>query len=886
MSLATGTRLGPYEILGVIGAGGMGEVYRARDTRLDRTVAIKVLPANLLSEPEAKQRFEREARAVSSLNHPHICVLYDVGTDFFVMEYLEGESLAARLEKGPLAPAEVLRIGIEVADALSAAHRADLIHRDLKPGNIMLTKSGAKLLDFGLARSAGLEAPTDATKSPTLSRPLTKAGTIVGTFQYMAPEQLEGRDTDARTDIFALGSVLYEMATGKRAFAGSSQASLIASILKEEPRAMSELVPMTPPALEHVVKRCLAKEPENRWQNVRDVMLELQWIRDAGSSAGLPAPVVTHRRKTTRAAWIAAAIAGAAAIGFGSLVLTRRPATPALVRFAVTPPPNHSLVVGPHVAISPDGSQLAFCATDTLGVDYLWLRRLDTMNATRLVGTRGVTLPFWSPDGRHLGFFSEGKLRRVAIADGMVQDIADAPDARGGTWSANDDIVYQPAASGPLYHVSARGGHARAVTVVDTTNGDDAHRFPSFLPDGNHFLFVVLPARETFAIRVGSLDGKTNTEVARGNGAAVYSRSGHLLYNRQQHLVAQPFDARSLKTTGDAVTIGELAGANGGFSAAPGLSVSNNDVIARGIGDIPNTTVSWSNRKGQITGRLALPDGIFAEPRISPDGRRAVLSELRLEGGGTLWMVDLERDVATRFTSHISDNGDAIWSPDGKSIVFTSGREGRENLYIKPSDASREEERLFDSGALFTKTEDWAPDGSGIVYSVLTEKTNSDLWFYPVVGERTPRVLLRTRFNEMDAVISPDGRWIAYRSDDSGRPEVYAQSFPDMGPRFRVTTESRGVYRSINALWTVEWVGHEICYVAADGVSLIAAPAASAGASLDLGTPVVQGRLPMSTYSYGLDPRGGRMLVCGPDLGGVPLSITVVMNWPSLLVRK
>ncbi|HXV14937.1 MAG TPA: protein kinase [Candidatus Krumholzibacteria bacterium] len=889
MSLANGTRLGPYEILGTLGAGGMGEVYRARDTRLDRMVAIKVLPAHLVSQPEVRQRFEREARAVSSLNHPNICVLHDVGADFFVMEYLEGESLASRIEKGPLPTAELLQVGIQVADALSAAHRAGLIHRDLKPGNVMLTKSGAKLLDFGLARSTGLEGPTDATQSPTMSRPLTKAGTIVGTFQYMAPEQLEGGEADARTDIFALGAVLYEMATGQRAFSGTSQASLIASILKEQPRAMADLAPMTPPALEHLVKRCLAKDPDDRWQSARDVGLELAWIRDAGSSAGISAPVAAHRRRAARTAWIAAAVCAAAAIGFGSLLLTHRSAPPMPIRFTVEPPANYGFVIGqPHVAVSPDGSALAYCATDTVGVAHVFVRRLDSHESIRINGTQGASMPFFSPDGAHLAYFSAGKLRRVSIADGVAQALCDAPDPRGGTWSRNDDIVFQPAASGPIVRVSARGGETRVVTEVDTANGDATHRFPMFLPDGKRFVFVVLPPRDQlFDVRVGSLDGETSPVIARMAGAPVYSRSGYLLSFRDEHIIAAAFDARSLEVEGEPVPIGEMAGVGGGYSGAGGATVSENDVLVRTFAGTPNTTVQWLGRDGRPRGRITVPSGFFVEPVFSPDGRRMTLVEWRPDGAANIWMFDVERDVATRFTFENSENFDAMWSPDGKSIVFTSNREGRENLYIKPSDGSREEEKLFDSGELFTKTEAWAPDGSGIVFSVLTEKTNSDLWLFPMTGDRVPRPLLQTRFNEGDAAISPDGRWIAYRSDDAGRAEIYVRSFPDMGPKHRASSEERGVHGVFQAFYAIHWVagGRELVYLAGDGSTLLSV-GVSGGATLTLAPPRPLCRLPLGHAAYAAHPDGQRLIVCGPDVTGTPFGVTVVMNWPALLGRR
>jgi Tol biopolymer transport system component len=705
----------------------------------------------------------------------------------------------------------------------------------------------------------------------------------------MAPEQLEGRDADPRTDVFAFGAVLYEMATGQRAFTGTSQASLIASILKEQPRAMTELAPMTPPALDHVVKRCLEKNPDDRWQSSRDIGLELAWIRDAGSGAGLPAPVAAHRRIAARTAWITAAICAAAAIGLGTLLLTHRPPPLEVVRFTITAPGNQAIRVGqPYLAIAPDGNQVAFCASDTLGVPSVWVRRLDTLESKRISGTERANMLFWSHDSRHIGFFADGKLRRVSIDGGVVQTLCDAPDARGGTWGINDDIVFQPTASGALFRIAARGGEASAVTVVDTASGEQAHRFPNFLPDGKHFLFVVLPEREgMFDVRVGSLDGETTPVIARAGGAAVYARPGFLLYNRDGHLVAQPFDANSRMSNGEPVPVGELSGATGDFSGSPGASVSDNGVLARSFADFPNTSVQWLERGGQPRGRLALPDGYFMAPVFSRDGRRLCIEEWRQERSANLWLVEIERNVATRFTFNDAENFGAMWSPDGKSIVFTSNREGRENLYIKPSDGSRDEERLFDSGALFTKTEDWVPDGSAIVYSVLTEKSGSDLWLYPIVGERKPRLLLRSRFNEGNAVISPDGRLIAYRCDDSGRSEIYVQSFPDMGPKHRASDDAHGVFSAFQT-FAIAWSGSggDLVYMAADGITLLSVGVSGQSAALDIGPPRPAWRLPLGSISYGIHPDGQRVLVSGPDLGGTPLGVTVVMNWPRLLARE
>lgn len=810
MPLIPGTRLGPYEIQSAIGAGGMGEVYKARDTRLDRTVAVKVIPTHLASVPEVRERFEREARAVSSLNHPHICTLHDVGhegeTHFLVMEHLEGETLAARLEKGALPADELLRTAIEIADALAAAHRHGLVHRDLKPGNIVLARGGAKLLDFGLARTTGLAANPGSglTQSPTVSRPLTAEGTIVGTFQYMAPEQLEGADADARTDIFAFGAVLYEMSTGKRAFQGTSQASLIASILKEEPRPISESSPMTPPALEHVVKRCLAKNPDDRWQSARDAMLELQWIRDVGSNAGVPAPVAARRRHASRLAWVLAGVFAIAAGGIAAVAVKNRPEPPTAIRFVVTPPTRQTLDYGMStMAVAPNGRQFVFTLTDSIGTSRMWLRRFESGRAVPLTGTENAVMPFWSPDSRRVAFFANGKLRSIRLADGAIQSICDAPDGRGGSWGRDDDIVLQPSPGGPLLRVAAAGGPVTTVIPVDTASGDATYRFPCFLPDGRHFLFVVLPGKDKgYNIRVGSLDGTVSAVIVHAEGAPSFVSPDMLVFARDQAIVAQRFDVKHMRVEGDPFPVGEPAGAVGGFSGSPAVSTSATTLI-HSLGDFPEMDLIWLDRTGHALGHVSVPRGTFVGPRFSPDGQRLAIENWTPDAIGSVWTVDLPRDSATRLTFDASANTVVRWSADGRRVAFASDRRGREVIYMKSVDGSAEEEPVVDIGALFTKPEVFTPGGSGLVFSVLTEKTNNDLWLQPLTGDRKPVPLLETRFNESDALLSPNGKWIVYRSDESGRSELYAQSFPQMGEKRRISSDARGVSDSQNFI--SEW---------------------------------------------------------------------------------
>jgi serine/threonine protein kinase len=893
MPLSNGTRLGPYEIAGPLGAGGMGEVYRARDTRLDRSVAIKVIPSHLAEQSEVRQRFEREARAVSGLNHPNICVLHDIGhegsTHYFVMELLEGETLAERLEKGPMPPDEFLPVAIQIADALAVAHRAGIVHRDLKPGNIILTRSGAKLLDFGLARATGLAAAPGSglTKSPTLTRPLTAEGTIVGTFQYMAPEQLEGRDADARTDIFAFGAVLYEMATGQRAFEGTSQASLIASIIKEQPRPMSEIVPLTPPALEHVVRRCLAKQPDERWQNAYDVKHQLEWLRNAGSQAGIPAPVAVHRRKLTRALAITAILSTIAALALFSYMATHRPLPRQAMRFSILPPPGHIFDGSQsNTAVSPDGSMIACVAFDSTGATEVWVRRMDSSAATRVPNTANAVHLFWSPDGKRLAFFANDKLRCVSIPDGSAQTLADCSEARGGSWGRNGDIVFQPAPAGPLMHVRASGGDVHAVTAIDTTKGEDAHRFPSFLPDGNHFLFSSLPGKDgLYDVRIGSLDGKMTGTIARAESGCVYAEPGYILYTREGRLFAQRLDVGTLKVSGEPIPLGEDGGQAGTWSAAPAVSVSSNGVLVHTAGGWPPTTLTWVDRSGRQLGRLPAASAVFADGSFSPDGSMLSLSRTNTDGTSDLWLVDIRRTLATRFTFVSGDNSVAKWSPDGKQIVFASSRGGRENLFVKPANSASEETMLFDSGALFTKPEVWLADGSGIVYSTLSRATGLDLWLY-LIKEKVTKPLLHTRFNEGYASFSPDGKWMCYMSNETGHNEVYVRSFPDMGEKYRISDDRLGASDSGIFYWSC-WRsdGTEIVFPGRDLLTVVSVTVSTHG-GFHAETPRTLIHLPLNTYYVAVTPDGQKFLSFAPDTGGIPPAHSVVLNWTALLRQK
>ena len=852
-------------------------MYRAKDTRLDRTVAIKVLPAEVASEPDRRARFEREAKAVSSLNHPHICVLHDIGRqegiDYLVMEYLEGESLHHRLEKGPLPLDQALRCATEIADALDKAHRSGVIHRDLKPSNVILTKAGAKLLDFGLAKTAKPIVTSDADLSAlATARPLTEKGTLLGTLHYMAPEQIEGREADARADIWALGCVLYEMVTGKRAFAGNSHASLIGAVLKDEPRPMRELKPLAPPSFERLVKTCVAKDPDERWQSAHDIVAELRWMAEAGSAVfGAPEPA--RRRQRERLGWIVAGVLMlflAAAVQ--AILHARRGLPPAhVLRLSVMPPEGATVE---SLSLSPDGRRLAFVASGKDRLVQLWVRPLDGDAAQPLAGTDGAAWPFWSPDSQSLGFFAEGKLKKIPASGGAPEALCDVASARGGTWSRDGTIVFAPNTGSGLYRVSAGGGTVTPLTALDPAGRESSHRWPYFLPDSRHVLYLVqsgLP--ETAGLYILSVESKQTTRLIAATSNAAYAPPGYLLFDRDGALVAQPFDARGLRVTGDPFVVAPEVAYDGGPFRTD-FATSDTGILAYRSLAGTNTHIIWVDRTGKQLGVVSASDSAF-NLSLSRDDQRLALSRLTSKRGNRdIWFYDLAHGTNSRFTFDPANELQPLWSPDGSRLVFSSNREGAYNLYQKVTSGGGAEELLLRTNEPKLGT-DWSRDGRYIAYEVEDPKTRLDLWVLSLGETRSPVPFLRTEASEGRGRFSPDGRWLAYTSNETGRYEVYVQTFPATGGKWQVSAGG-----GFAPLWRSD--GKELCYITLDRKMM--AVEVKAASSLEFGPPkflfAAEG-LDVFTYRspYAMTADGQRFLMDVRVGEATTSPITLLVNW-------
>jgi len=803
MPLAPGTHLGPYEITGPLGSGGMGEVYRARDVRLDRTVAIKILPAHLSSNPIRKQRFDREAKTISSLNHPHICVLYDVGSqddvDYLVMECVEGETLAKRLEKGPLPLEQVLKIGTELADALDKDHRGGVVHRDLKPGNIMLTPTGVKLLDFGLAKPAvPLTTSATLTATATQTPPVTQEGTIVGTFQYMSPEQIEGKELDGRSDIFSLGAVLYEILTGRRAFEGKSELSVASAILEKEPAPISRVKPLVPPTLDHAIRRCLAKDPEERWQTARDVALELKWIAESSSQAGVPAPVFSHRKLREHLAWPAVAALAIVALAFAIGFLQRAPKPLQPMRLSMEIGTDASLYVteGTAAILSPDGAHMAFIAVGSDQKRRIYLRPLDQLQAAALSGTENAHNPFFSPDGQWLGFFADGKLKKILVRGGAAVTLCDAPDDRGGSWGEDGTIVFAPNFGAPLSKLSSAGGTPQPLTSLDTQAGELTHRWPQVLPGGDSVLFTSNTATGNYEdadIVVYSMASRQRKTVQRGGYHARYLSTGHLIYIHEGTLFAVPFDLKRLDVTGQPTPILDDVVTNPGNAGAQfSYSESGNLLYVAGGSVIQNLSVYWMDRQGKFTPLRETPGAYLTgalpwwapAPAFSPDGKRLAL-QIRDGKKTDIWVYEWERDTLTRLTFSGESNQNPVWTPDGQRITYSSAEKGGVyGVYWKRADGAGDAVRLTESRNQQVPNS-WRPHGKLLALMELNASTSWDIFTLSVEGDDKsgwktgePKPFLNSSFSELASAFSPDGRWLVYHSNESGNFEVYAKSRP------------------------------------------------------------------------------------------------------------
>lgn len=878
MPLTVGSRLGPYEIVSPLGAGGMGEVFRARDTRLDRSVAIKVLPNELASNPQLRQRFEREARTISQLNHPNICVLYDIGeeegTGFLVMELLEGETLADRLARGPLPLSETVRYGAQIAGALDCAHRAGIVHRDLKPGNVMLlstpSKGVAKLLDFGLAKPGAAAATNPASTMATEQKPLTQEGTIVGTFQYMAPEQLEGIEADPRTDIFALGAMLYEMVAGRRAFEGKTRTSLIAAIVGSDPPPLSQLQPLTPPALERVIMKCLAKDPDERWQSAHDVAAELLWINEAGSQAGVAAPLTAKRKHRERLAWWLNLATAAVAIALTWAFLQWRTPAARVVETSIVPPPDREFANRQgNVLLSPDGLRIALLAVDREGATMIFIRGLDSSDARPLAGTEGATLPFWSPDSQHLAFFAEGKLKTIDIEQGSIQILCDAPLPRGGSWGVSNKIVFAPAPGGALMVVGAEGGTPSP--AMGLAPGEVAQLFPSFLPDGRHFIF--LSDRPDPGIYAASLGDKKMVKLLSSPTAATYAPPGYLMFVRSgsDTLLAQPFDVKALAMKGSASPLAQHIA----FQARlPLLSVSNDGSLAYQRGTA-TTQLVWVDRQGKDLGTIT-PPAIFFSPSISHDGRRVAVDITAASTfNGDVWIFDLAANRSSRLTFNPDNESGPVWSADDREIFYFSGR-GHSDLFRIPAGGIGGEQLLLKS-AVTKLTADVSRDGQWLLFAGKSGKgLRWDIWTYSF-RDKQAKPWLATSFNEVGPQLSPDGKWIAYQSDESGRNEIYVRSFPESQEKWPVSNAGGGM-----PAWRTD--GREIYYISPDS-KMMAVPVDTAK-GFQSGTPValfevrIQNHPQLKQYDA---TDGTRFLLNRLVQGDQHLPFTLVQNWPHRL---
>jgi eukaryotic-like serine/threonine-protein kinase len=881
----------------------MGEVYRARDTRLERTVAIKVLNAQLVASAGLRARFEREAKVVSQLQHPNICVLHDVGNegpiDYLVMEFLQGESLADRLRKGPLPPDQVLTIAIEIADALEKAHRAGVVHRDLKPGNVMLTKSGAKLLDFGLAKPFGATvssgtgsgssasvfaaALTQTMPAPSPATPLSTAGAVIGTVQYMSPEQIQGIEADARSDIFSFGVMLFEMVTGKRTFEGKTQASIVGQILAVDPPSVSTLRPQTPPGLERVIRLCLDKDPDERIQTAHDLKLQLQAIAETPATMS-QAPVVVPARRSWLP-WAAAGVLAVAAIAFGLAYLQSLRTPQVSVHSYILAPEKTTFLLtgnaaGPPV-LSPDGLRIAFTAKTADGKQVLWIRPLNSAIAQPMSGTDGATYPFWSADSHYVGFFAAGKLNKLDASGGPPQALCDAPAGRGGAWGITGTIVFAADTTSGLSRVDAAGGTRVPLTTLD--GKETSHRWPAFLPDSNHFLYFAHGSTTPDSgIYLASLDSKDRKLLLRNDSNAIYAAPGYLLFVRDNTLMAQRFNVRSLSLEGEAKPLADHVAVNTDTWRSILTASASGELLYQHGAANGGSQLVWYDASGKA-GEPVLPETAdYDRPMLSPDGSKLAF-DLETNGVADIWVVDLARHTKTRITFGPQYSSAPIWWPDGKSIVFGYGAtSAAEAIYRQNADGTGSKEKLLETPGIIAIPFSISLDGRYIAYMRRDpqSKTSYDIWALPTFpdksGEQKPFPVVATDFVDATPCFSPDGKWLAYANNETGRYEVYIQPFPTGAGRWQVSTAG-----GAEPNWRKD--GKELFFNSMDQ-QIMAVDVQPNGSGLQLGTPhalfkaaTVNG--PQGPYTVSADGKKFVMNTVLPQSLSEPL--TLITNWPA-----